>query len=271
MVNHGKPHNKPLLGMVCGIVFTLVHLIIAETHLDSETWWQSIVKEQPRGVVPPKACSSSRFEVIQSSHQRLHFWRGVHFLMWKEWEPPVLLIRGANFDHEYGETYLGEGPPNSPTEYIHAGLTPKLDLGPYFGRGGPFHSCPGKWAMAGKKMSVGLEMCRSQLPKKTEALSAPVMLGSSRIRMEKFGGFGMILGHPKFGPTYVLCLRDPFWGAISHHATFGALKTPSSCSGTWVCLKIGYPQCWWFSITFSIALQLMTSNGLSELSNNTLE
>ena len=41
--------------MVCGIMFTLVHLIIAETHLDSETWWQSIVKEQPRGVVPPKA------------------------------------------------------------------------------------------------------------------------------------------------------------------------------------------------------------------------
>ena len=79
-----------------------------------------------------------------------------------------MLIRGANFDHEYGETYLGEGPPNSPTEYIHAGLTPKLDLGPYFGRGGPFHSCPGKWAMAGKKMSVGLEMCRSQLPKKKQ-------------------------------------------------------------------------------------------------------
>jgi len=50
--------------------------------------------------------------------------------------------------------------------------------------------------------------------------------------MEKFGGFGMILGHPKFGPTYVLCLRDPFWGAICHHATFGAFKTPSSCSGT---------------------------------------
>ena len=159
---------------------------------------------------------------------------------------------------------------------------------------GPFHSCPGSRGQWAGNVSI------STSEEKTETLSAPAMLGLSRIWMEKFGGFGMILGHPKFGPTYVLCLRDPFWGAICHHATFGAFKTPSSCSGTWVCLKIGYPQCWWFSITFSIAiviwgnrcnsplwdkpkslllsgcflflfaLQLMTSNSLSESSNNTL-
>ena len=146
--------------------------------------------------------------------------------MWKEWEPPVLLIRGANFDHEYGETYLGEGPPNSPTEYIHAGLTPKLDLGPYLTRAvlSTLALASGQWQA--KKCLWGWKCARSQLPKKTEAPPAPVMLGSSRIRMEKFGGFGMILGHPKFGPTYVLCLRDHFGGPFATMQPLVLFKRP---------------------------------------------